>query len=147
MTLILSNSRITIKITIKQKHVLRNNFNNDQADSASQGQPSGNFGDNICRALAAQDDPPSYYSHYQARMDKSKWNIASFGDEKKDEALIDAEATHHLFLARSSFITYKSMQPETVLAALGESMIVGYETVHVIVGERITLRAYHAKAF
>lgn len=39
------------------------------------------------------------------------------------------------------------MKPETVLAAHGESMIVGYLTVHVNIGDGITLRAYHAPAF
>lgn len=80
-------------------------------------------------------------------MAKYKSKIASLGDVKRNEDLIDSGATHHFFFAKSSFLTYESMKPEAFLAAHGESMIVGSGTVNVNIGNGIMLKVYHAPAF
>lgn len=61
----------------------------------------------------------------QARMAKFRSNIAQSGNKKTSEAYIDTGATHNFIHNRSAFISYSTIEPESVESASTTTQLIG----------------------
>lgn len=121
-----------------------------------QNPPQTNYADMPTRGQASamyrvpDDKPPPFDqagSRYRASVVKFRTTVATIGDKKSSEALIDSGGTHHFFHSKSSFLDCEPISEESVLAAFGSTTIIGKGLVWIPLNGGMQVEAYHAPRF
>ena len=93
-----------------------------------------------------QNEPSQQSFGFMARI-KYRSTVATCGEEKSKDTLIDSGGSHHFFHNKRSFIEYQSVKNKDVQAAAEMSTIVGKGKVFIPLGGGYLVEAYHTPYF
>ena len=107
-----------------------------------------NYSDDAPQNQASRNAPNNRGSKYGfMAKHKFKSRVATLDSKKTNDAYIDSGATHHFFYARSSFISYETIEPDTVESTSGTSPLIGKGVVYLPIHGGVYMEAYHSPQF